>query len=468
MHKAVSVRRFVMLGLVALVMTAFFFSQYSEKEPVPASIDDHLPSRPDKSQFDESKKAQDNLVVVEKRYFEPVVRENATIFTLVRNNEVYPMLQTVKNFEDRFNKNFHYDWVFANNEPFSDEFIEQVSKMCSGTAKFVHLPKRDWDYPSFIDQKQAAIVRKNMHRQHIKYGDSENYRHMCRFFSGLFFKLDVMKSYKYYWRVEPGVEFRCSIKYDPFRVMREEDRLYGFTLAPLELHTTVATLYDRVKDYAKKFPERIAKDNNAEFVTDDDGKTFNMCHFWSNFEIGDMDFFRSDKYMHFFNYLDLQGGIYYERWGDAPIHTMAVSYLLPYTKLRYFSNTGYFHDPNLQCDGSIELITDNECLCSAADDSAFSGGSCVPKFFDIHRIKRPSYAPTDPYLPIHDSRLRYIEQRRIELKDEDLSEEEFMEKVEAEIEENEKKKKKTKPRTKKAAVGNIRKRILNAKKAVPN
>jgi hypothetical protein len=33
---------------------------------------------------------------------------------------------------------------------------------------------------------------------------------------------------------------------------------------------------------------------------------------WSNFEIADMDFWRAPAYTAFFNYLDTQGGFYYE------------------------------------------------------------------------------------------------------------------------------------------------------------
>ena len=33
---------------------------------------------------------------------------------------------------------------------------------------------------------------------------------------------------------------------------------------------------------------------------------------WSNFEIADMDFWRSEAYMKFFEYLESLGGFYYE------------------------------------------------------------------------------------------------------------------------------------------------------------
>jgi alpha 1,2-mannosyltransferase len=44
---------------------------------------------------------------------------------------------------------------------------------------------------------------------------------------------------------------------------------------------------------------------------------YNRCHFWSNFEIGSLDFLRSDAYTKYFEHLDKSGGFSYERWGGA-------------------------------------------------------------------------------------------------------------------------------------------------------
>ena len=69
-----------------------------------------------------------------------------------------------------------------------------------------------------------------------------------------------------------------------------------------------------------------------------------MCHFWSNFEIADLDFFRSDAYRELFALLDRDGGFYYERWGDAAVHSLAVALLLQPAELHHFSDWGYVHD----------------------------------------------------------------------------------------------------------------------------
>lgn len=89
-----------------------------------------------------------------------------------------------------------------------------------------------------------------------------------------------------------------------------------------------------------------------DFISDDGGETYNRCHFWSNFEIGDLNFWRSEAYMKYFEHLDNAGGFYYERWvsvrkrlstfrsvnslmrccfvqGDAPVHSIGAALFAP-------------------------------------------------------------------------------------------------------------------------------------------
>lgn len=46
--------------------------------------------------------------------------------------------------------------------------------------------------------------------------------------------------------------------------------------------------------------------------------------------------------MSFFNYLDKSGGFFYERWGDAPVHSIAVALFLDKSEVEYFENIGEY------------------------------------------------------------------------------------------------------------------------------
>ncbi len=104
--------------------------------------------------------------------------------------------------------------------------------------------------------------------------------------------------------------------------MRENNKAYGFVMTFYEYEDTIKTLWNVTMDFFKKHPNYMPKDNSYKFITDK--KTFigeinppsnsdyNLCHFWSNFEIGDMDFYRSKEYLDYFEYLEKSGGFYYE------------------------------------------------------------------------------------------------------------------------------------------------------------
>jgi hypothetical protein len=50
-----------------------------------------------------------------------------------------------------------------------------------------------------------------------------------------------------------------------------------------------------------------------------------------------------------FDYLDRDGGFYYERWGDASVHSLAAAMLLEPQEQLHFSDLGYIHDGLQYC-----------------------------------------------------------------------------------------------------------------------
>jgi mannosyltransferase len=135
---------------------------------------------------------------------------------------------------------------------------------------------------------------------------------------------------------------------DPFLKMIEHNKTYGFTIAVKELRETVpnifryASAYKRlnnitsqglwemfvepqeaveepVSDANPPLPEEIMQsDPKSNALPDIDpeameGEKYNMCHFWSNFEIARLDWFRSKEYQEFFEMMDRSGGFWMER-----------------------------------------------------------------------------------------------------------------------------------------------------------
>lgn len=315
-------------------------------------------------------------------------RANATLFSLARNDDLLDMAKTVRSVEDRFNHKFHYDWVFFNNEEFDQKFQRQMINLCSGNVKFEVVPKEFWSYPDWIDQDHAKRVRIDSHTKLI-YGGSEAYRFMCRFFSGFYYKLDSLKKYDYAWRVEPQTTLHCDVNYDVFNFMLQNDKHYGFTISLREFEEAIPTLWTHVKKFIELYPQYINPNNLLDFISSDNGHTYNLCHFWTNFEIVDLNFLRSEAYETFFRYLDQANGFFYERWGDAPVHSIAVALFLDKDQIHYFNDIGYYHKPASNCPIDDNIWKENNCFCDQDFDVTFRPFSCTPKFYDLLRLEKP-------------------------------------------------------------------------------
>lgn len=324
-------------------------------------------------------------------------RENATFVTLARNQDLWAVVGSIREVEDRFNHKYHYDWVFLNDAEFTEEFKTIVSSFVSGKAVFGHIPQEHWSYPDWIDQEKAALVREEMNEKKIIYGFSEPYRHMCRFESGFFWRNPALDAYKYYWRVEPHIKLFCDIEYDLFAFMQKNKKSYGFTISLYEYEATIETLWQTVKGFMKEYPQYIHPNNALDFISDDGGETYNLCHFWSNFEVGDLDFWRSDAYRAYFDYLDKAGGFFYERWGDAPVHSIAAALLMDRNEMHFFNDVGYWHVPFQNCPVDEETRRRLHCTCPSDDSLSpdqrniftWRGYSCTPRFHKVQGLERP-------------------------------------------------------------------------------
>ncbi|KAI0701302.1 glycosyltransferase family 15 protein [Cytidiella melzeri] len=304
-------------------------------------------------------------------------RANATLLMLARNSDVDGALSSVRALEDRFNHKYRYPWVFLNEEPFSDEFKRRIGNIVSGGAVFEQVPHDHWFQPDWIDEEKAKAGREKMVQDNIIYGGSVSYRNMCRFNSGFFFKHPALQKYRWYWRVEPDVHFHCDLSYDPFRYMEDNDKIYSFTITMYEYHATIPTLWDTVKKFTQENPQYLQSNNAMAYMSDNGGDSYNLCHFWSNFEIADMNFWRGEAYTKFFDYLDATGGFYYERWGDAPVHSIAAALFARKDQIHFFKDIGYEHNPYSHCPQDDASWSQNRCSCDRGRNFDYDGYSCM-------------------------------------------------------------------------------------------
>jgi len=317
----------------------------------------------------------------------PNAKENATLYTLCRNDDLQTLVETILSWEDRFNHQYHYDWIFINDEPFNQEFEEITSRLVSGRAFYAVIPPIHWSVPNHIDPDLMAQGMQQLADEGVQYADSIPYRHMCRYNSGLFYEHPLMKKYRYYWRVDGDTHMFCDIPFDVFTYMRENDYKYAFTLSMYENMKTIPHLWESTIKFAQAYPQLIAPNNLANFITDDEGRTYNGCHFWSNFEIADSELWRGEAYSRYFEFLDRVGGFFYERWGDAPVHSIAASLFIPKEQVAHLDFVGYWHPPLTHIPSNFLSRPDLRCGVNPARNFEWNDDyNCIQKYYDAQNM----------------------------------------------------------------------------------
>ncbi|KAI5251119.1 nucleotide-diphospho-sugar transferase [Aureobasidium subglaciale] len=311
-----------------------------------------------------------------------IARQNATILMLARNSDLDETVDALKSFESQFNHRYNYPVVFLNNEPWTDEFKQGVSGIVSGQSIFDTISSDMWGYPDHVDQEAARASIKEQGYRGIIHAGQESYHHMCRFYSIKFYDHPAMQPFKWYWRMEPGISFECPINFDPFEYMSRENKRYAYAIALQEVGSTVRSLYRAVSDYkdqmhirASRYWDALIDPSWAPFpirwllrlapYRDIHGDEWNLCHFWNNFELADLDFLRSDEHRHVMEHLDKLGGFYSERWGDAPVRSFAATLLLKPEEIHYFGDDICYCHGDF-CSPGINLLTADQA-CPVAE-----------------------------------------------------------------------------------------------------
>ncbi|KAI7821448.1 nucleotide-diphospho-sugar transferase [Kickxella alabastrina] len=287
---------------------------------------------------------------------------NAALVALVRNSELNDMRSTIRQIEDRFNRNHGYPYIFLNDEDFTRMY-------------FGKLPQEHWGLSPYVtEEKVKEALERNKDR--YLYGGSFSYREM------FIHKHPLLQNLDYYWRIEPGVEYFCDILYDPFKYMRDNNLIYGFTITPTESAPTVETLWKTTREWMLENPHLLPDKSFIHWVVNERAK-YTLCHFWSNFEIVDLSFYRSEAYESYFQHLDRAGGFFYERWGDAPVHSMAASILLKKEQIHWFEDIGYHHPGYAHCPNKPEM--NSRCVCKKDLDYMYKS-MCNRRFGEVGNI----------------------------------------------------------------------------------
>uniref|UniRef100_A0A7S4URV5 Uncharacterized protein n=1 Tax=Guillardia theta TaxID=55529 RepID=A0A7S4URV5_GUITH len=189
--------------------------------------------------------------------------------------------------------------------------------------------KINMDVPSDQQDKHG-----NFSRKFLGYG--LGYRAMCRFFSGPIYNHPAMQSLDFYMRLDVDSFFIAPLPLDPIQHLADRQQSYGYITTGREERKFVVNLWETFMQEATrlKLPNLPAVGSQKAW-----GRTF----FYTNFEVSAMAVWRSQEYLAIFKALDDSGGFFRHRWGDGPVHYLAVRAMLEDSKVVRFNTLPYWH-----------------------------------------------------------------------------------------------------------------------------
>lgn len=129
----------------------------------------------------------------------------AAFVVLAHDSQLDEMVTTMHQLEAKFNRRYHYHWVFFTNMDFSEEFKIITSNATNATCVYEQIPKEHWYLPQWINNSQHEVDLNIMCDAAAGNTRMQSDPHIYRWNSGLFAREKRLRNYDWFWKVEPGV-----------------------------------------------------------------------------------------------------------------------------------------------------------------------------------------------------------------------------------------------------------------------
>lgn len=148
-----------------------------------------------------------------------------------------------------------------------------------------------------------------------------SYGGMCTFYTKDIFEEMTQMGYDYYMRLDDDSYLHSTFDENPFEFLQREGKIYGYCLKIKEAPHVIQGLFDFILKHSE-----VAS-----------GYHFDPPYwiYYNNFEIVDVKKYR-EKTSDINMKLHESGGIYFWRWGDAPIRTILLSIYFSPTEVHEF------------------------------------------------------------------------------------------------------------------------------------
>lgn len=318
---------------------------------------------------------------------------NAAIFILTQNTiqrKVY--LKTSLYFLFRnFNSKYNYPVIILHEGDFDalsqNEIVLSIRKNHRHLVIFKEIDKSDFELPENIDKE---LLEKTINTRPVPYWRNMRYRLMCNFWMNHFIK--YTEGYDYVMRLDDDSIIEEPINTDLFSIMKDKDLAYLSNI----VHVDCGICNFGMKNmFENILPEKLEKLNGGLFLK---SKLSTSLSAYSKFKdlqtllnkpcIGDVDmdmpimyynnffvtstlFWKRDDVKNVIDKINANGGIFYYRYGDAPLQTIIVTLLEP-TKI---SRSVFKYSKRLQ----REVFIDDDNDMHSYMPHSYEESSCIIK-----------------------------------------------------------------------------------------
>lgn len=264
--------------------------------------------------------------------------DQSAIIYLLNNShkDILGFRQSINLLYSNYYKNFPCDIICFYEENFPKLELNYLQQALSKLQIYFYQIK--FEIPNFYTQEQIKNIPEYFPHPDFPQatGFSIGYRHMCRFFSGSIFNHPIIEKYKYLWRLDTDSFILSPIKYNVFQKLIDNNSIYGYINIQHDHPGTVKNLWEISQQYFQNInKDHIFKQPEINFHKN--------RVFYTNFETFNIEWFKSQDYQNYFNFIDRSAGIYQYRWGDHSIRYIAVNSLAKSEQIYFYDDIHYFH-----------------------------------------------------------------------------------------------------------------------------
>ncbi len=248
-------------------------------------------------------------------------KPKGAIYYLTRQSRLGDLRRSLKSVDLNFNFKYAYPVIIFHEA----DLLSSVPTIKSWTNSSLFFQEIAFKIPTFLSE---PVI------ENIPCLSPIGYRHMCRFNSKLLYQHPIIKGLEYLWRLDDESLITRPVSYDVFSFMKSNNLMYGYIWIHRDSRDCVIDLWESTAKYIKK--NNIPANSLQHWPS--------PMLYYNNFEISSLKLWMSQEYQAFIEYIDKLGGIYYHRWGDAPIKGIAVSLFVAPHQVHKFSDIGYKHN----------------------------------------------------------------------------------------------------------------------------